>query len=102
MKNAFRQSYLLFLALSLTLILADCNFIGNAFSDLTVTTQRECPDLPGSSHHSNTVCFEDEIFMSDTKVKPAEFLGFIEIVPTLNANFKSRYITSIWQPPKFS
>jgi len=102
MKNAFKQSYLLFLALSLTLILADCNYIGNAFSNLTMTTERECSDFPGSSHHSNTLCFEDEILISDSKVKPTENFGYFEIVPTLSTHFKSRYITSIWQPPKFS
>lgn len=102
MENAFKQTYLLFLALSLTLILADCNYIGNAFSNLTMTTERECSDLPDNSHHSNTVCFEDEILISDSTVKPTEFSGCNEIVPTLSANFKSRYITSIWQPPKFS
>jgi len=102
MKNAIKQSYLLFLALSLCLVLADCNFIGNAFSNHLINTQRESSDLSGNSHHSNNVCFEDEILMGDSKVKPTEFTGFIEIVPTLSTNFKSRFITSIWQPPKIS
>ena len=101
MKNAVKQSYLLFLALSLCLVLADCNFIGNAFSNHSISTQRESSDLPDNSHHSNTVCFEDEILMRDLIVKPADFTGFIETIPTFSANFKSRYITSIWQPPKF-
>jgi len=102
MKNAVKQSYLLFLALSLTLVLADCNFIDNAFSNFSIGAQRESSDLPVNSHHSNTICFEDEILMGDLIVKPTLFTGFIRIVPTLNANFKSRYISSIWQPPKFS
>jgi hypothetical protein len=102
MKNAFKQTYLLFLALSLTLILVDCNYIGNAFSNLTITTERECSDLPDNSHHSNKVCFEDEILISDSKVKPTENFGYFEIVPILSAQIKSRFITSIWQPPKLS
>ena len=102
MKDALKHTYLLFLALSLTLILADCNFMGNAFSTITLSSQRECPDLPDDSHHSNTVCFEDEIFISDSKIKSIEFPGHFELVPAQESNFKSRYITSIWQPPRFS
>jgi hypothetical protein len=102
MKAALMQTHFLFIVLSLSLILADCSFIGNAFTHHLTSTQRECSDISGNIAHSGSVCFEDEVFMNDIKVKPTIFLGCIELVPNLTVNFKSHYITSIWQPPKFS
>jgi len=100
-KNALKQTNLLFLALSLTIILADCNFMGNAFSHLVEGTQRECADLSGNSDHNGSVSFEDEIFMNDVNIKSTTFFGCIALVSIQNDNFKSHFITSIWQPPKF-
>jgi len=102
MKIALKQIYLLFLALSLNLILADCNFMGNTLSHQLNNNRQECPDTSGITFHSNSVCFDDELFMNDSKEKSSALCCVVELVPELTINFKSRNTTSIWQPPKLS
>jgi hypothetical protein len=102
MKVALKQTYLLFLVLSLTLVLADCNFIDNAFSHHIINAQRECSDLSDNSDPSILGCFEDEVFINDSRIKSAAHAVCVELVPTINTNFNSPYFSSIWQPPKFS
>ena len=102
MKVALKQTYLLFLALSLILITAECNFFGHTFLHFTDSTQLECSDLPDHSDHSGSAYFEDEVLMSDSEIKSTTFPGCMELVPESDTHFTSRYIASIWQPPKFS
>jgi hypothetical protein len=102
MIRALKQTYLLFLALSLTLVLADCGFMGNTFSHQINDNHRECPENSGIAFHLNSVCFEDEVFMNDSIGKPASHCNVVALVPDLTINFKSYNNTTIWQPPKLS
>jgi hypothetical protein len=102
MKKALKQAYLLLVALSLTLILADCDFIDNAFSHNHIITLSECPGTSNCFGHSHSVCFDDDVFINDSKVKSDKFLTCIGLIPILKFNFKNSFITNIWQPPKFS
>jgi hypothetical protein len=102
MIRALKQTYLLFLAISLTLILADCGFIGNTFSHQINEIQRECPDTSGITFHSNSLCFEDEVLINDSKGKPSALCSVVALVPDLTINFKNHNNTAIWQPPKLS
>jgi hypothetical protein len=102
MKKALKQAYLLLVAFSLTLILADCDFIDNAFSHNPIITLSECPGTSNCFGHSHSVCFDDDVFITDSKVKSDKFLTCIGLIPILKFNFKNSFITNIWQPPKFS
>lgn len=100
MIRALKQAYLLFLALSLNLILADCNFIGNTLSYQINDNQWECPDNSGITFDSNSLCFDFDLCICDSREKPLPPEMVVELVPELITNFKSRTATFIWQPPK--
>ena len=102
MMRALKQTYLLFLTLSLTLILADCEFIGHTFSNQINDARQECPDTSGITFHLNSVCFDDEVLINDSKGKPSALCSIVALVPDLTIIFKSHNNTTIWQPPKLS
>jgi hypothetical protein len=102
MNKALKKTYFLFLALSLTLIFADGDFIDNTFSHNHIITLSECSNISNRFEHSSSVSFEDDVFMNDSTVKSNKFLTCIGLVPILKFNFKNSFIANIWQPPKFS
>jgi hypothetical protein len=102
MRNAIKQTCILFLALSLTLILADSGFIDIAFSNTHISSHRECSDVSNPFDHSQAGSFVDDYITADSNVKSIQFPGSIEILPDLTFNIENCYILNIWQPPKLS
>jgi hypothetical protein len=100
MKSALEYINFLFLTLSLTLIMADCNFIGAAFPYYHINSETACMDFTSHNHDSNTVCFEDVLFLNDSLAKPSEFSSRILLLSNLYLHFQHNFQTSIWQPPK--
>jgi hypothetical protein len=100
MKNALKHISFLLFALSLILILADSNFIGEAFSQHHIDSETACSDFTSQGDNSNSVCFEDILFMSDSKVILSNFSNHVLLFITSKSNFLHSFSTSIWQPPK--
>jgi hypothetical protein len=102
MKKLIKQAYLLFFALSMTLIVADVNFIDYAIFHQYSEIQRECSDVSSHFVDHQSVCFGDDIFVNHSKDNSSIFLVAVEPLPGLITIIKNSHIASIWQPPKLS
>ncbi len=100
MKNAIKQICFLLFAISLLFILADCNFIGEAFSQHQLNCENACSDSSNQSENSHLICFEDALFANEYMVKSSEFNYKTLLYKSLTFNFLSTFSTAIWQPPK--
>jgi hypothetical protein len=101
MRIALKKSYL-FLAFSLTLILADYDFIDNTFSHNHIITLNEYSNTSNHIEHSHSFYFEDDIFMKESIMKSNKFLTSNSLIPILKFYFTNSFIDNIWQPPRFS
>lgn len=102
MKNALQHISFLFFALSLTLILADCNFIDDAFFHQHVNSKTACSDFNNQGDIAGSVCFEDVLFLKDSKVIIREFFNGKLLFITSKPSFLNSFTSSIWQPPKLA
>jgi hypothetical protein len=102
MGKTIKQVYFLFLTLSLTLVLADCNFIGTSFSQNDMGSHVGCSDISNHVEHSHTHGFEEISLLNYSKIKAGKYLNGIYFIPTINITIKNHYISSIWQPPKLA
>ena len=102
MKNALKHICFLLFALSMNLILADSNFIGDAFSQYHFDSETACSDFANQGENTNSVCFEDVLFMNDSKVTLSEFSNYILLFITSKSNLFNNFSSSIWQPPKLT
>jgi hypothetical protein len=102
MEKLIKYNYLHIAILSLSLIGADYGLINFSVSHHMTNTHCECSDISNNFEHLFSDCFEDDNFLSDSKIKSNKLANHIEIVSTLNDHFKDNYLNCIWQPPKFS
>jgi hypothetical protein len=102
MKIAIKQLFKIFVAFSLTVILASSGFINNYLTLNKLCSNIECSDISNHSEHSHSVNFEDDVLVIDSKVKSNKFNCIIDLIALKNDNFKNNLPTPIWQPPKIS
>jgi hypothetical protein len=81
--------------------MTDSSFV-NAFSQNHSCYHNECSDISTHSEHAHSACVEDDVFMNDLKYRYNKSQNVIGTLPDLNINLKNSFISSIWQPPKFS
>jgi hypothetical protein len=102
MKRPLKQLYLLFMAVSLTIIFADCVLVSQVSFHEQISANKECPALPGHFDDSHLNHAGDDVFCSVSRIQPNCFLNQAETYTAPTDHFKSNYLTSIWQPPKRS
>jgi len=102
MKNSVKQTYILFIVFSLTLILTGGSFIDNTLSKHNPGFHKECSDFSKHFEYYHFVCFEDDIMINHSKIKTDTLQGIVESLPDLIISLRNNHITCIWQPPKFS
>ncbi len=100
MKVALKQICLWFLTFSLILIIAGFNHIGSAFSNQHLIIVCECSGLEDNSGHAYDICFEDEVVITEFVLKSTIFIGYKELVTSMDVDFNNHYTATIWQPPK--
>ena len=102
MGKAIKQISVLILVLSLYVVWVNSSFIGIAFFNNYLCISGECQDSSDTFECFHSFCCEDDVFMTDLKIKSNLFDAMNDKVPGLNDNFRNNYSNNIWQPPKFS
>ena len=102
MKKSIKQTYLLIIALSLTVILADGGFIETVFFHNQVIACNGCTDFSDNIDFVHTDHCEDVFLLNDSKAKSNKILVRDDLFPTLTTNPENNFTTDVWQPPKFS
>jgi len=97
MKNKVNHISLLFVLLTLILLSSDYSFPHNPVKMLT-----ECNGTSGCFDDSQTNCFEEDVFISNSVIKTTPFENQQEFYAELTTDFKDNYSAFVWQPPKFS
>ena len=101
MKRPLIQIYFLFLAIIITIILADCALVSHLSFHGQIAENKECANLPNHledshlNHYDDVSCFNSEI-------QPNRLIIAVELFPSLSVTLKCNYINCIWQPPKRS
>ena len=102
MGKKLKHIYLVILAISLSIVIAEGNFLNLIFSDPSIRISLNSSDLPCNIDHLNTDTIDDEDFLNELKVHASIVFNFTHQFPKLNIEFNCHYYTCIWQPPKFS
>jgi hypothetical protein len=101
MKKAIKQISFLIFALSLNLVWASSSFDEVAFFQNHLSICSECSDSSDTFECFHTFCCEDDVFMTDSKIKSNLFDAMNDEVPGLTGISQNDYSNNIWQPPKF-
>jgi len=101
MKKTVQKISFLILAFSLNLVWASISFNDSSFSQNYLSICSECSDSSDTFECFHSFCCEDDVFMTDLKIKSNLFDAMNDKVPGLNDNFRNDYSNNIWQPPKF-
>ena len=98
MKNAVNKISRLIVAITLTLVIIDCSFSHYSHSNFHI----ECTTSSMHLEHSQSGCFEEDVFFTNSNLKANAFRSKLEILPINSVFLKDSYNKTIWQPPKLS
>jgi hypothetical protein len=89
------------LLISFTLLQADLSFFSFSESNAIIACD-DFPDFSNHFEHSHAHGSEDNLIVNELKSKSDHLIFRVEIISTPDKNFKSNFISNIWQPPKVS
>ncbi|MEI6122869.1 MAG: hypothetical protein WCQ95_04505 [Bacteroidota bacterium] len=102
MKLIKKRICILFVALSLSVIIADCGVYGSVFSGTHTSAPMQCNDFANNLESSQGDCCEDDIVPQDICDRTNYAFSGKEFLKLVNFSFKNNFISAVWQPPKHS
>jgi hypothetical protein len=102
MNELIKHAFLLILVVSLNLVWINSSFDDNVDFGIHATVPAESSDASGTSEYLHSFYCEDDIFITNSKVKTDPIYLRNDLVPVYKVSTLNEYQNNVWQPPKFS
>jgi hypothetical protein len=102
MKKAIKHLYLIYAALSLSLIVTDYKMFISLFPSDYYSSPIECTDMAKHSGSFHSDSPEHEVYTNELHDKFINLHAGVKIISLSDVCYNSDFTSNIWQPPKFS